>query len=253
MKKSISVSLLLLLAIFWSCSDSPNPDQEFIKTATITVNGYADKKVEFQNNGIEYTGALVYYPVLNAERTEWIFPQEPNQKIDFIYEGDLMVKILETPFKQTELARFAEFEYRDSSIVIRSGPTKQTEAYNPIIQSEMFRMRNVEDGFYFYKNSIAQYENGNEIGYGWASPDFGTFDYKGKKWYFVKKTFDNKPNYFTNLGVSYLLGVGSIFNRNNCISVQINGGEVINTDKYQYHSGKLIFLGDKTSYIRFQY
>ncbi|NVK86219.1 MAG: hypothetical protein HWE21_17970 [Cytophagia bacterium] len=256
MKKSISVSLLLLLAIFWSCSDSPNPDQEFIKTATITVNGHADKKVEFLNNGIQYTGAFVYYPVLNAESTDWVFPSEPDQKIDFIYEGDLMVKILETPFGAAEPNRFTDFEYRDSSMVTRTSPTPNT-GFLVNAQWESFRMRSPEGGFYIYKDHLSQYENGNMIGSGFVSSFAlqNTFLYKDKLWYFTKYTFDNRPNNFTNLGVVSLLNVGSIFDTNNKLTLQINNGQVITAYEYQYHADKLTMLVDPISdrVIRFQY
>lgn len=259
MKKSISVSLLLLTSLFWSCSDSLNPDQEFIKTAIITMNGNLEKKVEFLNNGQQYTGAHVYYPVYNSESGEWFFPSTPNQKMDFIYEGDLLMQILETPFNGTEPTRHTKFEYRDSSMVIRSGLTNPPPSDYLItgVQTESFRMRSPEDGFYIYKNQIAQYENGNEIGWGSVSPvaHLNTFLYQGKLWNLVRYTYDNRPNYFTNLGVSSLLNVGSIFNRNNLLTIQINDGEVIPAYKYQYHADKLTMLVDPISdkVIRFQY
>ena len=256
MKRLIGICFLLL---FIACSSDPQPDQLFIEVATITQNGYPDKKVEFQNNGIVYTGALVYYPIWNQDNGEWSFASIPDQKMEFIYEGELIVEILETPFHATEPTRYTKFEYRDSSMVISSGQINPNPDSNFITgyQSESFRMRSPEDGFYTYKNQIAQYENGNEIGWGFVGSVSltNTFLYQGKLWYFIRYTYDNRPNYFTNLGVTSLLGVGSIFNQNNLLTIQINDGEVIPAYEYQYQGNKLMMMTDPVSdkVIKFQY
>lgn len=254
-----SFTILSLALLIWSCSDGPNPDQEFIKTATITMNGNLEKKVEFLNNGQQYTGVRVYYPAYSSESGEWFFPSTPNQKMDFTYEGDLMVKILETPSDETMASRITEFEYRDSSLVAHHGLVNEiADSYSITgYQSEIFRMRSPEDGFYRYKDQLAQYENGNMVGYGFinAIAHLNTFLYKDKIWYFVRYTFDNRPNNFTNLGVVSLLNVGSIFDRNNLLTIQINHGEAVQVYEYQYHAEKLTMLLDPISdrVIRFQY